>query len=200
MRFLETELKGAFIIEMEPYEDHRGFFARSFCQKEFAAHGLNPRVVQCNVSFNKKKGTLRGMHYQAAPYEEAKLVRCTRGAIYDVIIDLRSKSPTFKRWIAVILTAFDIHPESYRTSLPTSRTLYPAPGSMLYIPEGFAHGFQTLEDNTELFYQMSEFYHPESARGIRWDDPAFGIEWPIPKPILSAKDQSYASFNQQRSL
>lgn len=171
MRFIETEIKGAFIIEPELIEDERGFFARTFCQEEFKAHGLNFRVVQCNISFNKKRGTLRGMHYQIAPYQEAKLVRCTRGAIYDVIIDLRPESPTFKQWIAVELTA-----ENRR---------------MLYVPEGFAHGFQTLEDNTEVFYQMSEFYHPECARGVRWDDPAFGIEWPIITPILSERDRSY---------
>jgi len=174
MIFIETKLKGAFIIEPEPLEDERGFLARTFDQKELEAHGLNPRVVQCNISFNKKKGILRGMHYQIAPYEEAKLVRCTRGAIYDVIIDLRPESPTFKQWIAVELTA-----ENRR---------------MLYVPEGFAHGFQTLEDNTEVFYQMSEFYHPECARGVRWDDPVFGIEWPDDERIISARDQQYPDF------
>ena len=169
MIFIETELKGAFIIEPEQLEDERGFFARTFDQKEFEAHGLNPRVAQCNISFNRKKGTLRGMHYQIAPYEEAKLVSCSRGAIHDVIIDLRPNSPTLKQWIAVELTA-----ENRR---------------MLYVPEGFAHGFQTLEDNTEVFYQMSEFYHPECAKGVRWDDPAFGIEWPrVEKRIISEKD------------
>lgn len=171
MIFIETKLKGAFIIEPEPLEDERGFFARTFDQKEFEAHGLNPRVAQCNISFNKKKGTLRGMHYQIAPYEEAKLVRCTKGAIYDVIIDLRPESPTFKQWIAVELTA-----ENRR---------------MLYAPEGVAHGFQTLEDNTEVFYMMSEFYHPECARGVRWNDPAFGIEWPIKEKTVSSKDNSW---------
>ena len=171
MIFHETRLKGAFIIEPERLEDDRGFFARTFCIEEFRKHGIEFRVVQCNISFNKKKGTLRGMHYQIAPYEEAKLVRCTRGAIYDVIIDLRPESPTFKQWIAVELTA-----ENRR---------------MLYVPKGFAHGFQTLEDNTEVFYQMSEFYHPEYARGVRWDDPAFGIEWPIKEIIVSAKDASW---------
>lgn len=174
MIFIETKLKGAFIIEPEPIEDERGFFARTFCQEEFKAHGLNFRVVQCNISFNKERGTLRGMHYQIAPYQEAKLVRCTRGAIYDVIIDLRPESPTFKQWIAVELTA-----ENRR---------------MLYVPEGFAHGFQTLEDNTEVFYMMSEFYHPECARGVRWNDPAFGIEWAIAVTIISAKDRKYPNF------
>ncbi len=174
MKFVETKLKGAFIIELEGFDDERGFFARTFCQKEFEAHGLSPTLVQCSISFNKKTGSLRGMHYQVAPYEEAKLVRCTRGAIYDVIIDLRPESSTFKQWIAVELTA-----ENHR---------------MLYVPEGSGHGFQTLEDNTEVFYQMSEFYHPECARGVRWDDPAFEIKWPISNRILSDRDCSYPDF------
>jgi dTDP-4-dehydrorhamnose 3,5-epimerase len=177
MKFTETKLKGAYIIEPEPIEDERGFFARSWCQQEFETYGLNPNLVQCNISFNKKKGTLRGMHYQVAPHEEAKLVRCTKGGIYDVIIDLRPDSSTFKRWIAVELTA-----DNYK---------------MLYIPEGFGHGFQTLEDNTEVFYQMSAFYHPECARGIRWDDLAFKIEWPKNyRIIFSEKDLQYLSFSQ----
>jgi len=176
VKFTETKLKGTYIIEPEPIEDERGFFARSWCQQEFEAHGLNPNLVQCNISFNKKKGTLRGMHYQVAPHEEAKLVRCSKGAIYDVIIDLRPDSPTFKQWIAVELTA-----KNYK---------------MLYIPEGFAHGFQSLEDNTEVFYQMSEFYHPECARGVCWDDLAFKIEWPKNDRIISEKDLQYLSFSQ----
>jgi len=171
MIFVETKLKGAYLIELEPIADERGFFARSWCQQEFEVHGLNQNMVQCNISFNKKKGTMRGMHYQVAPHEEAKLVRCTKGAIYDVIIDLRPNSSTFKQWIAVELTA-----ENYK---------------MLYIPEGFAHGFQSLADNTEVFYQMSAFFHPESARGIRWDDPAFKIEWPENEQIISEKDLQY---------
>ena len=171
MVFTETKLPGAFIIEINPLEDERGFFARTWCQREFAARGLKTEVRQCNISFNKKKGTLRGMHYQAKPHEEAKLVMCIRGAIYDVIIDLRPDSPTGKQWLAVELTA-----QNRR---------------MLYIPEGFAHGFQTLEDHTEVFYYMFEFYYPESARGVRWDDPAFAIEWPNPNYIISAKDQDY---------
>lgn len=174
MIFRETRLKGAFIIDMEPSADARGFFARAWCQREFAAHGLKSRFVQCNISYNIKKGTLRGMHYQIAPYAEAKVVRCTRGAIYDVIIDLRPDSLTYKQWVAVELTA-----ENYR---------------MLYVPEGFAHGFQTLKDDTEVFYQMSEFYHPECARGVRWDDEAFGIEWPQSVLILSDKDRHYLDF------
>jgi len=174
MIFRETELEGAYIIELEPLEDERGFFARSFCQKEFQEHGLNPRVVQCNVSYNKKKGTLRGMHYQAAPCEETKLVSCVKGAIYDVIIDLRPDSSTYCEWFAVELNAKD-----YR---------------MMYVPEAFAHGFQALEDDTVVFYQMSEFYHPEYARGVRWDDPAFGIKWPISVEIMSVRDREYSNF------
>jgi dTDP-4-dehydrorhamnose 3,5-epimerase len=176
MIFKETKLKGAYIIELERLEDERGFFARSFCQKEFEEHRLNPRVVQCNVSFNKKKGTLRGMHHQIAPYEEAKLVSCIRGTIYDVILDLRPNSSTYSQWFAVELST-----EDYK---------------MLYIPEGFAHGFQTLEDNTVVFYQMSEFYHAECARGVRWDDPAFGIRWPLFDIVMSEKDLSYPDFGR----
>jgi dTDP-4-dehydrorhamnose 3,5-epimerase len=178
MVFAETKLKGAFIIKPERLEDGRGFFARAWCQREFEVHGLDSRLAQCNISFNRRKGTLRGMHYQAVPCEEAKLVRCTMGAIYDVILDLRPDSPTFKRWVPVELTA-DNH-------------------CMLYIPKGLAHGFQTLVDNTEVFYQMSEFYQPTSARGVRWDDPAFEIEWPLPDPIMSDKDRSYPDFDFAR--
>lgn len=174
MLFTETKLKGAFIIHIEPHEDERGFFARSWCEDEFKKHGLNPRLVQCNISFNKKQGTLRGMHYQVAPFAEAKLVRCTMGAIYDVIIDLQPDSPTFNQWISVELTAEN--------------------RSALYVPENFAHGFQTLMDNTEVFYQMSEFYHPECARGVRWDDPAFGVEWCGEPYIISRQDREYANF------
>jgi dTDP-4-dehydrorhamnose 3,5-epimerase len=169
--FKETKLKGAYVIEIEPIEDDRGFFARTFCQKEFEQLGLNLCIAQCNISINRKKGTLRGMHYQAAPHEEAKLVSCTKGSINDVIIDLRLGSLTYGRWISVELSAEN--------------------RKMLYIPKGFAHGFQTLEDDTEIFYQMSEFYHPESARGVRWDDPAFGIEWPLEEKVISEKDSAY---------
>jgi len=175
MIFTETKLKGAFIIDIEPREDERGFFARSWCEDEFKKHSLNPRLVQCNISFNKKRGTLRGMHWQVAPFAEAKLVRCTRGALYDVIIDLRPDSPTFKQWISVELTA-----ENRRA---------------VYVPEDFAHGFQTLMDNTEVFYQMSEFYHPENARSVRWDDPAFGIEWPSGPRIISRRDNEYTDIS-----
>ncbi len=170
----ETKLKGAYSIELQPMEDERGFFARTFCQKEFVASGLNPKLIQCNISYNKRKGTLRGMHYQVSPMAEAKLVRCTQGAMYDVIIDIRPESTTYCEWIAVELSA-----DNYR---------------MIYIPEGFAHGFQTLMDDTEVFYQMSEFYAPECARGVRWDDPAFGIVWPDDKRIISEKDMNYPLY------
>lgn len=174
MIFTETRLKGAYIIEPERLEDERGFFARTFCQKEFEANGLNPRLVQCSLSFNRRKGTLRGMHFQVAPVAEAKLVRCTKGAIYDIILDLWPDSSTYCQWLAVELNAEN--------------------RKMIYIPEGFAHGFQTLEDDTEVCYQMSEFYAPEYARGVRWDDPAFRIEWPLPVKIISEKDMSYKGF------
>lgn len=169
MKFTETKLKGAFIIEPELLKDERGFFARMFCQKEFKAHGLNPKLVQCSLSYNRHKGTLRGMHYQIDPKAEARLVRCTKGSIYDVIIDLRKTSPTYCEWLAVELSA-----ENYK---------------MIYVPKGFVHGFLTLEDNTEVFYQMSEFYAPECARGVRWDDPVFNIKWPIKEKIISKKDK-----------
>jgi dTDP-4-dehydrorhamnose 3,5-epimerase len=175
VRFIETKLKGAYIIEVEPIEDERGFFARSWCQKEFMEHDLNSNLVQCNISFNRKQGTLRGMHYQAKPHEEAKLVRCTMGAIYDVIVDIYPDSPTFKQWVAVELTAEN--------------------RKMLYIPGGMAHGFQTLVDNTEVFYQMSEFYYPQSAKGVRWDAPIFNIDWPEnDQLVISDKDRSYPDF------
>ncbi|MCT7982340.1 dTDP-4-dehydrorhamnose 3,5-epimerase [Laspinema sp. A4] len=175
MIFTETKLESVWIIEPEQLTDNRGFFARTWCQREFDDRGLNSALVQCNISFNSKSGTLRGMHYQLPPHGETKLVRCTQGAIYDVIIDMRPTSPTFTQWVGVELTA-----ENHR---------------MLYIPEGFAHGFQTLVDQTEVFYQMSEFYYPESARGVRWNDPAFGIKWPTTNPlIISDKDNSYADF------
>jgi dTDP-4-dehydrorhamnose 3,5-epimerase len=175
MIFKDTKLKGSYIIEIDPIGDERGFFARSFCAKEFEKYGLNIRIVQCNISYNEKKGTLRGMHYQVAPHEEAKLVRCTMGVIYDVIIDLRPDSQTFKQWIAVELTR-----ENRR---------------MLYIPERFAHGFLTLEDHTEVFYQMSEFYHPECTRGVRWDDPTFGMKWLMVPTLMTDKDRTYLNFS-----
>ena len=176
MIFNETELRDAYVIEPERIDDERGFFARSWCEREFRAHGLDDRIVQCNISFNKKKGTLRGMHYQVDPHAEAKLIRCTRGAIFDVIADLRRESPTYMSHLAVVLTA-----ENHK---------------MLYVPKGFAHGFQTLEDDTEVFYQMSEFYYSGSARGFRWDDPAFRIAWPEATRTISMKDLSYPDFGQ----
>jgi len=180
MIFTETKLKGAFIIDPEKLEDERGFFARTWCQLEFARYGLNSRVAQCSISFNPKRGTLRGMHYQIAPYEETKIVRCTQGAIYDVIIDLRPDSPTFTQCIALELTSEN--------------------RQMIYIPEGCAHGFQTLAGNTEVFYQISESYAPEFARGVRWNDPAFGIQWPEDQPILSDRDKSYPDFSGKRFI
>jgi dTDP-4-dehydrorhamnose 3,5-epimerase len=174
MIFTELPLKGAYIIDLQSIEDERGFFARSFCLQEFAAYGLKNEVAQCNVSFNKKQGTLRGMHFQKPPKAEAKLVRCTRGEIFDVIIDLRPDSPTYCQWEGVALSA-----DNHRS---------------LYIPEGFAHGFQTLQENSEVFYQMFEFYAPECASGVRWDDPAFGIHWPVPNPVMSDKDCSYPLY------
>ena len=187
MLFTETKLKGAYIIEPERLEDERGFFARTFCRKEFESHGLNTNFVQCNISYNKKKGTLRGMHYQAAPYEEAKLVRWTEGGIYDVIIDLRPDSPTYCQWIGVTLYGFNFS---------THSLIHPSTHQLLYIPEGFAHGFLTIVDNTEVFYQMSEFYMPEYARGVKWNDRAFDIEWPSEIRIISEKDQNYPDFFQ----
>jgi len=172
--FTETKLPGAYVIEVEKREDQRGFFGRTFCREEFEAHGLNSQVVQCNTSFNKRKGTLRGMHFQAVPFAEAKLVRCTSGSIYDVIIDLRPASRTFKQHFAVELSA--------------------ANQRMLYIPENMAHGFQTLEDDTEVFYQMSQMFSAEHARGVRWNDPAFGIEWPADERIITERDRNYPDF------
>lgn len=171
MIFSEHDICGLFLIDIEPIHDERGSFARTFCKQEFGARGLETNFVQCSLSYNKKKGTLRGMHYQAAPHEEVKIVSCIKGAIYDVVIDLRPGSETFMRWVAVELT------EQNRKSL--------------YIPKGCAHGFQTLEDDSVVSYQISEFYHPESARGIRWDDPAFGICWPFAPAIISAKDATW---------
>jgi dTDP-4-dehydrorhamnose 3,5-epimerase len=172
--FTETALRGAFVIEPERLEDQRGFFARVWCARELEAHGLDARLVQCSISFNKRKGTLRGMHYQVAPAAETKLVRCTAGAMLDVIIDLRPDSPTFTRHVAVVLS-----PENRKT---------------VYVPAGFAHGFQTLADDTEAFYQMSEFHSPGHARGVRWDDPAFGIRWPDDERIIVERDRTYPDF------
>jgi dTDP-4-dehydrorhamnose 3,5-epimerase len=174
MMFGKTRLPDVYEVEIEPHRDDRGFFARTWCRQEFEAKGLNAGLVQCSISFNPRKGTLRGMHYQAAPYEEAKLVRCTRGAIYDVVLDLRPQSPMFKEWVAVVLT-------------PDKR-------NMVFVPEGCAHGFLTLEDDAEVFYQMSQFYSPESTRGVRWDDPAFRIAWPGAVEVISDRDRTYPNF------
>jgi dTDP-4-dehydrorhamnose 3,5-epimerase len=180
MIFTETAIRGACIVDLERIEDERGFFARSFCREEFRAHGLKSDIAQSNISFNRKRGTIRGMHLQIAPDAEAKLVCCTRGAIHDVIVDLRPESPTYCRWVAVRMTEDD--------------------GRALYVPEGIAHGFQTLSHDTQLFYQMFTFYVPESQRGVRWDDPAFAIEWPLPNPIMSKRDRSYPPFNPSRAF
>jgi dTDP-4-dehydrorhamnose 3,5-epimerase len=174
MIFSEAPIPGAYVIDPERLEDERGFFARTWCQREFKAHGLNTELAQCNISYNRRKGTLRGMHYQSAPHAETRLVRCTSGAVYDVIVDLRLQSSTFKRWFSIELTA-----ENRR---------------MLYIPEGLAHGFLTLRDDTEVFYQMSEFYAPEFARGVRWNDPALGIEWPDKIQVMAERDRLYPDF------
>ena len=178
MNITTTPLSGVAVIDLERKEDDRGFFARTFCREEFAAAGLEPLVEQCNLSFNHRAGTLRGMHYQAEPHGEAKLVRCTRGAIYDVIVDLRPESEAFRRWFGIELRAGGTQ--------------------SLFVPAGFAHGFQTLTDDVEVSYQMSYHYVPEAARGVRWDDPAFAIEWPEPPPggrVISERDATYPDFD-----
>lgn len=174
MIFNPTAISGVCVIKPERHEDERGFFARTWCQREFEERGLNSNLAQCSMSFSKVAGTLRGMHYQLAPHAETKLVRCTRGSIYDVALDLRPSSDTFCRWFSIELS------QSNHT--------------MLYIPAGVAHGFQTLSDDTEVFYQISEFYHSESSHGVRWNDPAFRIRWAIPHPLLSPRDASYPDF------
>lgn len=179
MIFRELELPGAFLLELERREDERGFFARTFCRRELEEHGLDPFVAQANLSYNRTKGTLRGMHYQAPPSEEAKLVRCVRGAIHDVIVDVRPEAPTFGRHTAVELTA-DNRLE-------------------LYVPPGFAHGFQTLEPDTEVSYLMSEFYAPEHGRGFRHDDPEVGIRWPLPVAVISEKDRNLPQLSPRPS-
>lgn len=177
MNFDETKLKGAFVIGPERFDDHRGFLARSFSHREFEERGLNPRVAECNVSFSRAKHTVRGMHFQREPHAQAKLVRCTAGAVYDVIIDLRPGSATYAQWIGEELTA-----ENRR---------------MLYVPEGFAHGFQTLVDDSEIFYQISHYYTPGSEGGVRWNDPVFGIEWPETQSvIINERDRNYPDFSR----
>jgi dTDP-4-dehydrorhamnose 3,5-epimerase len=176
MRFLQTPLPGAWVLEPEPIEDERGWFARTFDAESFREHGLSAEVVQCNASFNRRAGTLRGLHYQAEPHGEPKLVRCARGAVYDVAVDLRRDSPAFRRWHAVELSEQN--------------------GLAFYIPPGLAHGFQTLTDGAEVLYQMGAAYVPEAARGVRWDDPAFAIEWPDPahERIIGERDRDYPDF------
>jgi dTDP-4-dehydrorhamnose 3,5-epimerase len=175
MIFTETKLNGAYVIELDKKEDPRGFFARAWCAREFEEQGLSPRLVQANISYNIRRGTLRGMHYQMAPYGEAKVIRCIRGALYDVIIDLRRDSSTYMQWVGVELTAEN--------------------RKMFYVPENFAHGFQTLTDDTEAFYLVSEFYAPGAERGIRWNDPTFGIEWPLEVAVISDKDANWTDFS-----
>ena len=174
MKFNETRIPGVWVVETEPAEDERGWFSRSWCKKEFAAHGLNTEMMQCGMSLNRRKGTLRGMHYQSEPHGECKLVRCLRGALHDVVVDLRPHSPVFRQVVAVDLTQDNL--------------------KAIYIPEGVAHGFQTLVDDTLVYYQMSEYYESSAACGVRWDDPAFGIEWPLADLILSDKDQNWPDF------
>jgi dTDP-4-dehydrorhamnose 3,5-epimerase len=174
MRFTETKLAGAFVIDPQVFEDVRGFFTRTWSRREFAEHGCEPELLECNVSFNHRAGTLRGMHFQVEPHGQPKLVRCTRGAIWDAIIDLRPASPTFRQWVGVELTA-DNHRQ-------------------LYIPRGFAHGFITLADATEVFYQMGGAYDAAASRGVRWDDPAFGIAWPREVNVIIERDAAYPDF------
>ncbi len=180
MRFTPLKLPGAYLIEAEPREDERGYFARTWCAREFAEHGLNPFLVQCSVSHNARAGTLRGLHYQRAPRAEDKVISCLRGAMYDVCVDLRDGSATFGRWEGV-----ELHGGSHRS---------------LYLPAGFAHGFQTLVDDTLVYYQMSEYYYPELSAGLRWDDPSLGITWPTPSlgaRIMSQRDRMYPLLSER---
>lgn len=180
MIFTKTKIEGAYLLDVKQIQDERGFFGRSYCKTEFEAKGLNTVVAQVNVSSNVKKGTLRGLHMQIKPAEEAKLVRCTKGAIFDVLVDLRSQSETFMQWYGSELTA-----ESFQ---------------MLYVPEGCAHGYLTLKDNTDVMYQVSEFYTPTAERGFQWNDPTFAIKWPIEPVIISTKDQAHPLFNVEQWL
>jgi dTDP-4-dehydrorhamnose 3,5-epimerase len=177
MIFTEGALPGTYIIDPERKRDSRGYFARVFCRDEFAAHGLSDSMVQANVSFNHERGTLRGLHYQAAPHQEAKIIRCSRGALYDVVVDVRPGSPSYGRWMGVELSAEN--------------------GRAFYVPEGFAHGYLTLVDDTEAGYFTSAFYAPEAERGLRYDDPSLNIEWPIAVSVVSDKDQSWPAFEPQ---
>ena len=180
MIFKETPLKGAFEIEVQKIDDERGFFGRLWCEKELKAHGLNTNIVQSNVSLSKNKGTLRGMHFQRNPFQETKLVRCTKGAVYDVIIDLRPDSPTFKKWHGVKLSE-----EKH---------------NMIYVPENFAHGFLTLEDHSEVYYLVTQFYNKDMEAGLRWNDPAFGIVWPDIIKEISVKDNKHPDFDLKNIL
>jgi dTDP-4-dehydrorhamnose 3,5-epimerase len=174
MIFVETEVKGAFLIKPQPLEDERGFFARTYCRREFEEHGLDPEIVQSSLSYNRRRGTLRGLHFQASPHEENKLISCRRGTVYDVIVDLRAGSPSFRCWAGITLTATGFE--------------------ALFVPKGCAHGFITLDDDTVVQYEISQFHHPESSRGHRFDDPAFGIEWPIAPLVISPRDLGYPPY------
>jgi len=174
MIFTELELKGAYLVAVKKIEDDRGFFGRAWCKNEFLDHQLNPNFVQLNTSFSKKKGTIRGLHYQVDPYQEVKFIRCTRGRIWDVIIDLRPTSPTFMKW-----TGNELSADNYQ---------------MVYVPENFAHGFVTLEDDSEVYYPVTQFYTPGAERGLRWNDPAFNIQWPVAVSVVSEKDSSHEDF------
>lgn len=174
MKFKELKLKGVFLIELQKFDDERGFFARTWDKKIFEEHGLNSSIVQCATSFNKKKGTIRGIHYQASPYEEAKVVSCTKGRIFDVLVDLRKRSQTYKNWIGIELGSQEM--------------------KILYVPEGIGHGYQTLKNNADVSYLISQYYTPEYSRGVRWDDPAFNIKWPLKPTVISKRDKSFPSF------
>jgi len=174
MKFVETDISGVVVVELEKHEDARGWFARAWCREEFTAHGLSVDLVECNLSYNEKRGTLRGMHFQVEPHAEVKLVRCVAGAVHDVALDLRPESSSYKKSIGIELSAHS--------------------GRAVFLPEGVAHGFQTLTDHSTLFYQMSSAYSPEAAAGVRWDDSAFGIEWPLADPVVSARDQAFPNF------
>jgi dTDP-4-dehydrorhamnose 3,5-epimerase len=174
MKIIETPLLGAYVIDIEPINDVRGFFARTFCVKELETRGLNIQFPQCNISYNEKKATLRGMHYQKEPYGEVKIVRCTSGSVYDVIVDLRPLSSTYCKWFGLELSSLN--------------------RKAIYIPRGMAHGYVTLTDNTELLYMMSEFYNSDSAKGVRWNDPIFNIQWPLSPLLVSERDMNHADY------
>jgi dTDP-4-dehydrorhamnose 3,5-epimerase len=174
MIFIETKIEGVYLLEPELLIDNRGFFARSFCKEEFQKYELETDIVQCNISYNKRKGTLRGMHYQAPPFEETKIISCTKGGIFDVVLDLRKDKGTYLKWVAT-----ELSDKNFR---------------MVYIPKGCAHGFQTLVNDTVVYYQMTEFFHPECARGVRWDDPKFGIQWPTGEKIISERDNQFSEY------